>query len=248
MFEFKSELYKRIDSIQSKSLRKTVSNILYAADEKFWTDPCSGSGIYHPAEDQGEAGLVRHLVKATYVFEQEARRQRFEDYEFDAGMSATILHDIKKNGEVWGKETDFTHGIIGANFIKKFYFGDKTVKKMVMSGVRYHMAPWNTTIPNAKRFWGAEHKNANIFTYEELLKELAERNRGLCPSRMEKAVQDADYWASRENMSFYPGKTIMPDTNKAEGHRKHDAPEEWVQEILGFNKLMMHYRNKWDRI
>ncbi len=247
MFEFKTELYKRIDVIQSKSLRKTVRNILYSVDEKFWTDPCSGSGMFHPAEDQGIAGLVRHLVKATYVFEYEAKRQRFEDYEFDAGMAATILHDIKKNGKTWGAETDFTHGIIGYDFIKKFYFSDKTIKKMVMNAVRYHMAPWNTTIPNAKRFLGMEHKEANIFTYKELIQELEERTRGLFPSRIEKAVQDADYWASRENMSFYPGKTIMPDVNKAEGHRKHDVPEEWVQEILGFNKLMIHYKNKWEK-
>jgi len=246
MFEFKTKLYKRIDSIQSKSLRKTVRNILSSVDEKFWTDPCSGSGMYHPAEDQGIAGLVRHLVKATYVFEYEARRQKFEDYEFDAGMAATILHDIKKNGETWGTETDYTHGITGSDFIKKFYFSDKTIKKMVMNGVRYHMAPWNTTIPNAKRFKGIKHKEAKLFTYNEMMQELEERTRGLFPSRTEKAVQDADYWASREYMSFYPGKMIMPDVNKAEGYRKHDAPEEWVQEMLAFNKLMMYYKPKWD--
>lgn len=244
MFESETELYKRIDVIQSKSLRKTVKDILYSVDEKFWTSPCSGSGMFHPAEDQGEAGLVRHLVKATHVFEYEAERQRFEDYEFDAGMAATILHDTKKNGEIWGTETDFTHGIIGYDFIKKFYFSDKTIKKMVMNAVRYHMAPWNTTIPNAKRFLGIKNKKTDIFSYEELVKELEERTRGLFPSRVEKAVQDADYWASREQMSFYPGKTIMPDVNKAEGHRRHDSPEEWVQEILGFNKLMMFYKPK----
>ncbi|MBM3199916.1 HD domain-containing protein [Candidatus Woesearchaeota archaeon] len=246
MFEFKTDLYKKVDKIQSKSLRKTVREILSQADEKFWTDPCSGTGKHHPAEDQGEAGLVRHLVKATQVFEYEAYRQNFEDYEFDAGMAATILHDIKKNGILWGENTDYSHGVLGYFFIKKFYFSDKTVKKMVMNAVRYHMAPWNTTISNDKIFEGIKKPEELLFSYKELNLERKERTRGMMPSRIEKAVQDADYWASRENMSFYPEKSIMPDTNKAKGIRKHDAPEEWVQEILGFNKLMMFYRNKWD--
>ncbi len=247
MIEFKFDLYKRVETIQSKSLVKTVKDILQSVDEKFWTDPCSGSGFFHPAEDQGEAGLVRHLVKATYVFEYEAKRQKFEDYEFDAGMAATILHDIKKNSEPWGKETEFTHGILGADSIKKFYFSDRTIKKLVMSAVRYHMAPWNTTVPNEKIFNAKKNPEQELFTYKELVRESEEKIRGMSPSRIEKAVQDADYWASREQMSFYPGKSVMPDTNKAKDVRRHDSPEEWVQEILGFNKLMMHYRSKWNR-
>ncbi|MBL7100632.1 MAG: HDIG domain-containing protein [Nanoarchaeota archaeon] len=241
---FKLELYERIGVIQSKSLVKTVTEILNAADEGFWLDPCSVTGKYHPAEDQGNQGLIRHLVKATYVFEQEARRLMFEDYERDAGMAATILHDIKKNGEKWGKDTDYMHGITGANFIKQFKFSDKTIKKMVMNAVRYHMAPWNTSITKEKMKQARENPEANSFSYTELMKELDERTRGLFPSRIEKAVQDSDYWSSRESMSFYPGKTIMPDVNKMENLRKHDSPEEWVQDILGFNCLMSYYRRK----
>lgn len=149
--DFKKDLYKKTELIHSKSLIKTVKTILDNADEGFWSDPCSTSGRFHPAEDQGEAGLIRHLVKASYVVEQEARRLKFEDYEFDAAMAAVVLHDIKKNGEKWGKDTDYRHGIIGAGFISKFCFNDKTIKKMVMNAVRYHMAPWNTTLPLRKR-------------------------------------------------------------------------------------------------
>jgi len=235
---FRYELYKRAELIQSKSLVKTVKEILDAAAPAFWDAQCSTTGRFHPAEDQGKQGLIRHLVKATYVFEAEARRTRFEDYEFDSGLAATILHDIKKNGELWGKDTDYTHGIIGANFIKKFKFSDNTIKKMVMKGVRYHMAPWNTTLDSSKVRLARKDPKAALFSQEDMNNELEERTRGLFPSKVEKAVQDADYWASRENMSFYPGQCIMPDTNKIESLRKHDSPKEWLRDILEFNGLI----------
>ena len=242
MTKFKFELYNRIEVIQSRSLKKTLTEILNNTDEGFWIAPCSNSGRFHPAEDQGEEGLIRHLIKATYVFEQEARRLRFEDYEFDAGMFSVVCHDIKKNGKKWGKDTDYRHGIIGAEFIKKFKFGDRTIKKMVMNAVRYHMAPWNTTISNEKMKKARISQESDSFSYKELTAELDERTRGLFPNKIEKAVQDADYWSSREDMSFYPGQTVMPDINKIEEFRKHDSPESWVKETLGFNGLMGYYR------
>ncbi len=246
MKDFKSELFNRItnkDIFHSKSLAKTVKNILMAADEEFWEVPSSNSGRFHPAEDQGKEGLIRHIIKASYVFEEISRRERFEDYEHDAGMAAVILHDIKKNGNPWGKSTDYRHGIIGAEFIKKFYFSDNTIKKMVMNGVRYHMAPWNTTILPSKLIMARKNPSSKIFSLIELNTELEERTRGLYPSKVEKAVQESDYWASREIMSFYPGITVMPDINKKPNLRMHDTPERWVQEILEFNGMINHYRS-----
>lgn len=242
MQKFKSELYKRIEIIQSKSLANTIKEVLDAADIKFWAAPSSSSGRFHPAEDQGEQGLLRHVIKATYVFEQEARRLRFEDYEFDAGMAATILHDIKKNGEPWGKDTDYTHGIIGARFIDTFRFHNNTIKKIVSDSVRYHMAPWNTTISNERSSQARKDPKMPSFTYEELTKELEERTRGLFPNRVEKAVQDADYWASREVMSFYPGISIMPYKGESKICRRHDTPEDWAEDMLMFNNFKLEIK------
>lgn len=236
-------LFDEIKNIQSRSLRKTVEAILLAADEEFWIVPCSGTGKHHPAEDQGEAGLIRHLVKAVYVGGQEARRKRFSDYEYDATIAAIIIHDIKKNGDPWGSSTDFKHGILGADFIKKFYFKDKTLKKIITDAVRYHMAPWNTTIDNERLYKVFSNNQEKMFSGEEMNKEIEERIRGCFPTRVEKAVQDADYWASREGMSFFPSLSVMPDMNKEKDLRKHDSPEEWAQEILGFNDLMQLYKD-----
>jgi len=237
MLDLKFELYDRLETVQSKSLVKTVREILRNVDEKFWTDHCSNRDK-HPPEDQGEGGLLRHTIKCTYIFEEISRRERFEDYEFDAGMSATILHDIKKNGKKWGKTTDYKHGIIGAEFIKKFYFADKTIKKLVMNSVRYHMAPWNTTFSKPRIKHARKNPDKYIFSYNELMSELEERTRGLFPNKIEKAVQESDYWGSRKNVSFYPGVTVMPDNKREKKCNTHDSPEEWVKEILGFNKLL----------
>ncbi|MBU4501364.1 MAG: hypothetical protein KKA79_02135 [Nanoarchaeota archaeon] len=239
-FDHKLELYDRLDTINSKSLAKTVNTILGEVDHEFWKDHCSNRAN-HPPEDEGEGGLIRHVIKCTYIFEQEARRQRFESFEFDAGMAAIILHDIKKNGEEWGKSTEYTHGIIGYNFIKKFYFADRTIKKLVMNGVRYHMAPWNTTILKMKLELVKNNPDMPLFTYKEFMGELEERTRGMMPNRIEKAVQDADFWGSRKDISFYPGVSIMPDTERNKEYRKHDTPEEWLKEILGFNEKMYLY-------
>ncbi len=155
-------------------------------------------------------------------------------------MAAVILHDIKKNGEPWGTTTDYRHGIIGAEFISKFNFGDKTIKKMVMNAIRYHMAPWNTTLPPDKMKFAMKYPKKYIFNQEEMARELEERTRGLFPTKVEKVVQDADYWASREGMSYYPGITIMPDVNKAEGLGRHDSPKDWENEILTFNGMELY--------
>jgi hypothetical protein len=217
MNEYKRQLIDAVDAMKDISVFQFVRTVLDVADEEFWLAPSSSSGKYHPPEDQGESGLVRHTVKAIAVFKEEARRRVFEDYEFDAGLAAVILHDIKKNGQVWEKQTDYRHGIIGAKFLEKFMLADTLMKKMIMDAVRYHMSPWNTTI-SRRRFEEVAGQYRG-FTKQELEAECAEKIRGQNPNRIEKAVQDADYWASRNDMSFFPGVNVnLRD--------RHDAPTE----------------------
>jgi len=219
---------KEVDKIKNKYLLEFAEIAFEGAALEFWTAPCSSSGKHHPPEDNGIGGLVRHLIKASAVTEQFARRENFTSYELDMARTATLLHDIKKNGMEWGNETLYTHGILGAEYLQRIELKDEYAKKIILDAVRYHMSPWNTTLPNDKFFLLGETKDvlkqmkrrANIFSAEEVQTELQEKLRG---SRyhhiIEKCVQEADYWASRESMSFFPGEPIISEKHI------HDSPQ-----------------------
>jgi len=198
----KELINKKIEKIQNVYIKGFTQIAFNKADPAFWICPCSSSGRFHPPKDNGEGGLVRHLIKAVAVTEELARRENFTQYETDLAISATLLHDIKKNGEPWGDKTDYSHGIIGAKYLEQFDLPDHTGKQIILDAVRYHMAPWNTICS----VYGCE------LSSEEQKEEIKEKLRGSRPhSIIEKCVQDADYWASRSSMSFFPGKNIDYD-------------------------------------
>jgi hypothetical protein len=205
----------------------TITALLHADDE-FWVSPCSSSGKYHPPEDQGIGGLARHVQKGVVVVMCIARRDMFEKYEQDCALAAYILHDIKKNGEPWGDNTQYNHGKTASEWLEQFYL-EPLRKKMILDAVRYHMAPWNSTLPNDKYSLIFSKDSSNHFSAKEFAEELEEQKRGLFPNKIEQAVQWADYFASREGMSFLPDKTIVPDPRQ---DGKHDSPEEWARKLV----------------
>jgi len=209
---YKDLLYKKTNLIVNKKLAGRIKTILDNANKEFWIIPASSSGKYHPPEDQGKSGLVRHTIKAVEIIEEDSRRKMFEEYEHDCAVAAIILHDIKKNGDPWGRYTDYSHGIIAAEFIQKFFKPNYMKGKIIVDAVRYHMAPWNTIFSN-------RIDKRKKYTGEELQIEIDERIRGMNPNRVERAVQDADYWSSRKGMSFFPGVSVVLS-------ERHDAPEE----------------------
>jgi putative nucleotidyltransferase with HDIG domain len=211
--------YQEINKIQDKDI---LNFTIYAANNaapEFYQVPCSSSGRFHPVEDNGKQGLLRHLIKASTVAEQFARRSMFNQYEIDMARSATLLHDICKNGHPWGKYTDYRHGIIAVEFLKVFPLNNDTTRKIITDAIRYHMTPWNTTLTPEKRlimtYQNSKDENqikeyqTLAFSAKELQMELEERTRGMTPHHIiEKCIQEADFWASRENMSFFPGVPI----------------------------------------
>jgi len=220
---------REVEKIQDRDIKHFTLTAFRETANEFWTAPCSSSGQHHPPEDNGIGGLVRHLIKAVTVAEQFGRREQFTAYESDMARAATLLHDIKKNGlNNWEKDTQYNHGILAAAYLQTIELKDETAKQIILDSVRYHMAPWNTILPNDKFFLLGETKDIfkqmerrkSLFSGEEVQRELQERLRG---SRyhhiIEKCVQEADYWASRESMSFFPGEPIIPDK------RVHDSPQ-----------------------
>lgn len=212
-----------IQKINSDDIRRFVKKSLSKADPMFWEVPSSSTGKYHPQEDQGKGGLIRHIKKSVVVVEQFARRSQFSERELDMAIAAMLLHDICKNGIPWEENTDYTHGLIASKWLEQFGLEDRTAKEMILNAVRYHMAPWCYAV--------------NPFEYreysrDEMLQNMNELSRSLTnPSRIELAVREGDYWGSRQEMSFLPGKSIVYDP------RLHDTPEKWLNEFAKDHEL-----------
>ncbi len=221
-------LNEELEKIKSDDIKKFTKEALINAPEQFWTCACSGSGKFHPYEDQGKGGLVRHVKKGISVIGHYAKRAYFSQRETDFSYSAFLLHDIKKNGNPWEERTDYKHGIIAAEWLDNNFElkKDITGKQIILDAIRYHMAPWLTIFSNEKTFaiWG---KSEDVtFTGKELGEYTDELTRALLnPSRIELAVREADYWASRKDMSYLPGKSIVYDP------REYNSPEEWIKDL-----------------
>lgn len=207
---------KEILKIRSTDIAWFTSSSLPEVDRKFWTAPASSSGKFHPPEDNGEGGLVRHVIKGVAVIEQFARRAMFSERESDMAISAFLLHDTCKDGVVWTGKTDLTHGLIAARWLEQFELADKTAKAEIQRAVRFHMSPW---------CYAVNPFEDRSYTKEEMQANLEEMKGAMFPGRIELAIREADYWASRGEMSFLPGKTIMFDG------RRHDTPEEWLAQL-----------------
>ncbi len=193
-------IQENIERIVSEDIKDFTYQAFSEVDPRFWVAPASSTGKYHPAEDNGEGGLVRHVVKAEAVVEQFARRDGFTQRELDIAISAILLHDTCKNGVVWeSKNTDYSHGIIAAKWLEKFELNDPGAKGEIINAVRYHMGQWSYAVsPYEDR----------PYSKQEMANNLSEVIRALHPSRVERAVQDADYWSSRQSMSFFPGVSV----------------------------------------
>ncbi len=212
-------LENEIKMINSPAVRRFVTQALENADPGFWTVPSSSSGKYHPPEDQGEGGLIRHVKKTVVVCREYARMMNFEAWESNCAIAASLLHDIKKNwnGSEWTDQTDYRHGMFGAGWLKQFWLYDATRKKVILDAVRYHMGQWCTTLGYEKMKAVYSKDKSFMLSAEEFAAEIKERTRSLQPNKVEYAVQIADYFASRKDISFLPGMTIMPE-------ERHDSP------------------------
>jgi len=204
-------LKKEIEKIEISSIREFTERALLNADPNFWIVPSSSTKKHHPPEDNIYSGLVNgHIKKGVIVVEEYGRRAGFDQLEKAMAISAFLLHDINKNGVPWGKHTNRTHGFISSNWLKQFVCRNEMAKEIIVDAVRFHMAPWCYVVnPFENRKYSGEEMRKNL---EELQRAL------VSPGRIELAVREADYWSSRDGISFLPGVSAL------DGLKVHDAP------------------------
>lgn len=183
----RKKLYAQLVEIRDLEIRKFTKEALDNAPEGFWITPCSGSGRYHPPENQGKGGLIRHLIKCIETAKDLCRYFRLSQEDKDVVLSAMFLHDIKKNGDHWRHSTDMKHGLMGAKFLDKFELREPA-KTEIKNCVRYHLHRFTGTKSDIKR---------------------ASR-----PTQKELIVQITDFFSSRKYVSWLPGVEVNEEDIK----------------------------------
>ena len=103
------DLEQEVASIQDEGVQRFVRDMLTTAPPYFWTVPASMTGKYHPADDLGLGGLVRHVQKAVELGRKLAEVFMIEKHT-DIIVAALVLHDCFKYGENNTKEGYSNHG------------------------------------------------------------------------------------------------------------------------------------------
>lgn len=123
---------KELQLIEDKELNKFAKDIIKSADDRFFIEPASSSGKYHPEFARVIGGLLLH-TKAVVFFLKEILRS--EMYEIDKHhqellIIAAIAHDIKKYGEE-GKDTHTVnnHPELAAKYVEEVNKKSKILKK-----------------------------------------------------------------------------------------------------------------------
>ena len=177
----KNFFYDQVNVIQDASIKKFVLAVLDNAPNQFFLVPSSSTGKYHPPEDQGESGLLRHSIKCARISLDLASFYNIEDWEKDVVYAASLLHDIQKNGMPWKDNTDYAHGKIAYDWLSQFT--SLSIHSFyIRQCIRFHMGRW-------------------VAPKEEV-------ERALHPSMLELIVQLADYLSSRKDISFLPDMDV----------------------------------------
>lgn len=144
-----------VSSITSDDIRGFALSLLNKVPEYFFTVPASSSGKYHPKNDLGEGGLVRHSISVERMLKHLLEPDEYFDFtprQVDLLIVAALFHDCLKSGTQeeyeQGKYTKFLHPLYASNFImtQSVLMGfDYNDALFISSAVISHMGQWNTS-------------------------------------------------------------------------------------------------------
>ena len=180
----KELLYKINDLIPEKQIRNYVLAAFEAASPEFFQVPASGSGKYHPPENNIVGGLGIHTVKVGLLGCEYARHYPGNCNE-GVVIAAGLLHDIRKgneNGE-WKKYAR-DHALQAYEWLEQFDL-KKDLKKRIRDSVRTHMSE---------------------LSFPEQERELAISGK---LSLEQHILQFADQTAAFKGASFIPGVSVV---------------------------------------
>ena len=123
-----------IKKFTQEALSVTYNETFYKNHKNFFTYPSSSSGKHHPPEDNGEGGIVRHLLKAAFV-----GPTLLQDHDLNIRKNEVLPRKLE-NGIITQKEYDVEIKTLNQISEKNdFYnFFTKTDYDMVISANLIH--------------------------------------------------------------------------------------------------------------
>ena len=91
-----------LDSMENEDLLELCKVVIENFPEYIWEVPGSSSGKYHPSQDLGEGGLMRHQICVAricnYILQLEQYQKRIDSRRRDCMRIACLCHDGRKSG------------------------------------------------------------------------------------------------------------------------------------------------------
>lgn len=138
-----------LNSIKNNNIREYTIKVLENVNDKFFSEPASSTGKYHPNYALGNGGLVRHTKAAIRIFNSLYSLDCIDMDTGDYCRAALILHDTCKSGVNWeSKYTLHEHPILVKNLLDKTFNDDRTEEEVefictINRLVSSHMGQWN---------------------------------------------------------------------------------------------------------
>ena len=137
---------KELESIKDEQIRKLTIDVLNKVNEKFFIEPASSTGKYHPDYAQGEGGLYRHTCAAVKIANSllslEYYDKLFSDSLKDYIRAAIILHDCCKSGINFERQfTCHEHPLLACDLIREIV-GPCEYTDTVCNLIKTHMGQW----------------------------------------------------------------------------------------------------------
>jgi len=172
-----------LDAISNSEWKEVICVLLNKLPNDILTQPSSSSGKYHPRDEIGPDGMIKHVHRCAVLAVEICHMKSWGPKERDLLLAGCILHDIFKNGldSNKKKKTDPFHAIYIYDFIMKFkeanYEKMSEELKVLAKMCLLHEGQWTVSEALAKRV-----------QVEGITKELCD------------AMHIIDYFASRRSL------------------------------------------------
>jgi hypothetical protein len=87
-------LQSEIRKISNPQLREAVKKCIEDRAKKLKLVPASTSGKYHPPDERGTGGLIRHIKKLVWLLEGLTKHFGVSDGDHDCLIASAFFHDI----------------------------------------------------------------------------------------------------------------------------------------------------------
>lgn len=110
-----------LDTIENEDLKELCVAIVNQFPEYIWEIPASSSGKYHPSQDLGPGGLMRHQIcvarMCNYILQLDQYTNRIPSRQRDCMRIAALTHDGRKSGLEQSAHTVHEHPILMADAV-----------------------------------------------------------------------------------------------------------------------------------